>query len=52
MEAPNVYQAEERPGSVVDKAVAAEARKFLSTALAEYRRLGVILGRGRYRLRS
>lgn len=42
MEPPDIYAPDAKPRPVIDKAVAAEARKFLATALAEYRRLGVI----------
>jgi hypothetical protein len=42
MEPPDINPPDTRPRPVIDKAVVAEARKFLTIALAEYRRLGVI----------
>ena len=42
MEPPDIYAPDTRPRPVIDKRVAVEARKFLTVALAEYRRLGVI----------
>ena len=41
MEPLDIYAPPTEP-PVIDKSVATEARKFLTTALAEYRRLGVI----------
>jgi Apea-like HEPN len=42
VEPPDPYAPDPRPRPVIDKQVAVEARKFLTAALAEYRRLGVI----------
>jgi len=42
MEPPDSYAPDTRLRPVIDKAVSTEARKFLTVALAEYRRLGVI----------
>ena len=42
MDPPDINPPDTRPRPVIDKAVVAEARRFLPTALAEYRRLGVI----------
>jgi hypothetical protein len=42
MEPPDIYAPDTRTRPVIDKRVAVEARKFLTVALAQYRRLGVI----------